>query len=135
MINVLFQKFQSYNQFDLLRNEGLYQGPGQTKVHLNLFLLPLKKLIFLLLLWSALKNWLVWIDDFNHNFCTYTSEISSCQGRNQYIDEKKYSILMHNLGHTFLFSSKHLFFINVTLHYPNQKDFKNVFLSFAIYVP
>ena len=34
MNNVLFQNFQSYNEFDLMRNEGFYQRSGLRDSHI-----------------------------------------------------------------------------------------------------
>ena len=42
MINyILLQNFQTYNKFDLLRKEGLYQGPGPHEIAFTFFM-PLK---------------------------------------------------------------------------------------------
>ena len=58
--NVLFKNFESYNNFDVLRIEGLHQGPGPHEVALIFNFVAFKNNISLLLLWPASENWLVW---------------------------------------------------------------------------
>ena len=47
--NILFKNFQSYNQFDLLRNEGLYQGPGLHEMAFIFIFVAIKKKIFIVI--------------------------------------------------------------------------------------
>ena len=61
MNNVLFQTFQSYNELDLLRNEGFGQGSGLPEIaFIFIFITPQKMKFFLSFEWSLFKNWLVW---------------------------------------------------------------------------
>ena len=57
--NVLFQNFQAYNKYDLLRNETLNKGPGLREILFMFIFVTPQKTYFLLLHWSALKNWSV----------------------------------------------------------------------------
>ena len=42
----MFKNFQSYKQFDLLRNEGFYQGPGPHEIAFILPFVAFKKMFF-----------------------------------------------------------------------------------------
>ena len=44
--NTLFENFQSYSRFDLLRNEGLYQGPGLHETAFIFFFVAFEKRFF-----------------------------------------------------------------------------------------
>ena len=46
MNNILFQNFQSYKEFDLLRNEGFYQGSGLREIAFLFISVTPQKLIF-----------------------------------------------------------------------------------------